>query len=76
MQKKSKAVPGYLQRIMGKTSEEIRLRYLYRDMIVRGKVNLSLDSAKGLVGPDCAFHLYSVMDEKRIKPHNHKDRRK
>ena len=23
------------------------------------KINLPLDSAKGMVGPDCAYHLYS-----------------
>ncbi len=46
-------------------SEEIRLRYLYRGLILRGKVNLSFESARGLVGPDCAFHLYSVIDGKR-----------
>ncbi len=44
-----------------RTAEEIRLRYLYRAMILRGKIKLSLESAKALVGPDCAFHLYSVM---------------
>ncbi len=48
-------------------SEEIRLRYLYRDLILRGKVRLSLESAKGLVGPDCAFHLYSVIGKKGQK---------
>ncbi len=42
-------------------SEEIRLRYLYRGLIQRGKVTLSLESAKRLVGPDCAYHLYSVV---------------
>ncbi len=44
---------------MSRMSEEIRLRYLYRDLILTGKVTLSLESAKKLVGPDCAFHLYS-----------------
>ncbi len=50
-----------------RTSEDIRLRYLYRDMILRGKVSLSFESAKGLVGPDCAFHLYSLIGKKRQK---------
>lgn len=45
---------------MENPSEEIRLRYLYRNLIVRGKVRLSLDSARKLVGPDCAFHLYGA----------------
>ncbi len=42
-------------------SEEIRLRYLYRNLILNGKTRLSLESARGLVGPDCAFHLYGVI---------------
>ncbi len=57
-------------------SEEIRLRYLYRDMILRGKLRLSLESAKGLVGPDCAFHLYSLIGTKRQKSRTHKKDRK
>jgi hypothetical protein len=43
---------------MGNPSEEIRLRYLYRSLVLRGKVRISLESARKLVGPDCAFHLY------------------
>jgi hypothetical protein len=43
--------------------EEIRLRYLYRSMILRGKVRLPLEAAKKLVGPDCAFHLYSTVED-------------
>jgi hypothetical protein len=43
-------------------TEEIRLKYLYRNLIIRGKVRVSWESARRLVGPDCAFHLYSVMD--------------
>ena len=46
--------------LMTSTSEEIRLRYLYRHLIIQGKIKISLQSALGLVGPDCAFHLYSV----------------
>jgi hypothetical protein len=42
------------------TSEEIRLRYLYRRLILQGKIKISLRSALRLVGPDCGFHLYSV----------------
>ncbi len=42
-------------------SEEIRLRYLYRRLILNGKTGLSLEAARGLVGPDCAFHLYGVI---------------
>jgi len=48
---------------MGNLPEEIRLRYLYRSLILRGKVRLTLESAKKLVGPDCAFHLYSSVKD-------------
>jgi hypothetical protein len=44
---------------MGNLPEEIRLRYLYRNLILRGKVRLTLECARKLIGPDCAFHLYA-----------------
>lgn len=43
-------------------SEETRLRYRYRDLVLRGKVRLPLAGARALVGPDCAYHLYSRTD--------------
>ncbi len=43
---------------MSDISEEIRLRYLYRNLVLQGKAKISLESAKRLVGPDCAYHLY------------------
>jgi hypothetical protein len=48
-------------------SEEIRLRYLYRRLILGGKIALSLESAKKVIGPDCAYHLYSVQSLKKMK---------
>jgi hypothetical protein len=48
-------------------TEEIRIRYLYRHLILQGKVRVSLESARRLVGPDCAYHLYSVIDLKKRK---------
>ena len=45
--------------MMKQLSEEIRLRHQYRKLILQGKVAISRDGAKGLVGPDCAFHLYA-----------------
>ena len=54
-------------KVMTNTSEEIRLRYLYRKLILERKVVLSFESAKKLIGPDCAFHLYSIIDAKTIK---------
>ena len=53
---------------MTDTSEELRLRYLYRKLILDGKIALSLESAKKIVGPDCAYHLYSVPSlQKKMK---------
>jgi hypothetical protein len=48
---------------MGCSPEELRLRYLYRRLIVRGEVRLPLASARVLVGPDCAYHLYAIVAE-------------
>jgi hypothetical protein len=45
-------------------SEEIRIRHLYRKLIVTGKAKISLESARALVGPDCAYHLYGVLKVK------------
>lgn len=43
------------------TAERLRLSYKYRSLITRRKVRLPVSGAKGLVGPDCAYHLYSGM---------------
>lgn len=50
---------------MSDRSEEIRLRYLYRKMILEGKAKVSFEAARALVGPDCAFHLYGRMNGKQ-----------
>ena len=52
---------------MKRSGEEIRLRYQYRNLILSGKVRLSLEAARRLVGPDCAYHLYSIVDQKKKK---------
>ena len=41
-------------------AEEIRLRHLYRNLVLRGKLRLPFEAAVKLVGPDCAFHLYGA----------------
>ena len=58
-------IPLNSVKIMTQESEEIRLRYLYRNLILQGKARISLDSARRLVGPDCAFHLYKIVDLKK-----------
>lgn len=45
-------------------SEEIRIRYRYRKLILSGKVKLSIENASRLIGPDCAYHLYSNAERK------------
>jgi len=52
--------------------EEIRIKALYRNMILRGKVKLPPESARKLVGPDCAYHLYSVVEFEKEKPEEEK----
>ena len=57
---------------MNSRSDEIRLRYLYRKMIVMGRAKVSFESARGLVGPDCAYHLYGTMSARRTSRSNKK----
>lgn len=45
---------------MNRKAETVRIRYLYRNLVLKQKVRLPLDAAQKLVGPDCAYHLYSV----------------
>jgi hypothetical protein len=47
---------------MKRKSEEIRIRYLYRSLILKGKLRLPLESAKKIIGPDCAYRLYGRTD--------------
>ena len=53
--------------LMKSAAEEIRIRYLYRKIIIMGKAKVSLESARALVGPDCAFHLYGRIKRKKRK---------
>jgi hypothetical protein len=50
---------------MDRTADEIRIRYLYRGLVLRGKVALSLEAARRLIGPNCAYNLYSTMSGKK-----------
>ena len=40
-------------------AELIRKKYLYRQLILTKKVGLPRTAATKLIGPDCAYHLYS-----------------
>ncbi len=44
---------------MKRRAEEIRIRHLYRNLILRKRITLPLEAAMKMVGPDCAYHLYS-----------------
>ena len=50
---------------MKEKAQEIRIRYLYRDLVLRGKIRLPFESAVKFVGPDCAYHLYAVLDHSK-----------
>jgi len=39
--------------------ELTRLKYKYRELILKKKIKLPIQNASKLIGPDCAFHLYS-----------------
>jgi hypothetical protein len=53
---------------MASSPDEIRLRYLYRRLVLGGSVRLPLDAARRLVGPDCAYHLYATGQAPRQEP--------
>ena len=40
-------------------ADEVRLRYKYRKLVTNGGIKLPIRLAKKLVGPDCAYQLYS-----------------
>ena len=52
---------------MDSRSELIRKKYLYRRLIMSKKISLPLESAKSMVGPDCAYHLYSQFNTEASK---------
>lgn len=47
---------------MKQKAEQIRKKYLYRRLLVKGRVRLPHRSAARLIGPDCAYHLYATYD--------------
>jgi hypothetical protein len=50
--------PPERRRFENPGAEEVRLRALYRDMVLKGNVRLPIKAMKALIGPDCAFPLY------------------
>lgn len=56
------------RRFSNPKAEEARLRALYRDYVIQGRVKLPLKALKGLTGPDCAFHLYRLRQKGKGEP--------
>ena len=54
-------------------AEIIRKRYKYRRLILDGKLVLPHNEAVKLLGPDCAYHLYSVKSNKSRKKNDSSD---
>ena len=55
------------QRFTNPRAEGMRLRALYRDYVLKGKVRLPVAVMKALIGPDCAYHLYRLSTERKQK---------
>ena len=53
---------------MNDTAELIRLRYKYRRLIMEGSIRLPIEGAARLMGPDCAYHLYFLVDGRTSPP--------
>ena len=45
--------------VVAETADAVRRKYLYRKLVIRQGVKLPTRLAMKLVGPDCAYHLYS-----------------
>ena len=50
-------------------AEIIRKQYLYRSMIMKGQLKADIQTAKKMIGPDCAYHLYSPCCRPHDSPH-------
>ena len=48
-------------------AELARLKYKYRRLVMEGKLKLPPRQAALLIGPDCAYHLYSVLPSEKPK---------
>ncbi|MCL4475580.1 MAG: hypothetical protein M1508_05045 [Nitrospirae bacterium] len=55
------------KRFANPRAEGMRLRALYRDYVLKGKVRLPAEAMKALIGPDCAYHLYRLSPEEKQK---------
>ena len=64
--------------MISEKAELIRKRYKYRRLIMSGKLVLPHKDAVRLLGPDCAYHLYSVAgaDDDKKSPCHPKSRKR
>ena len=53
------------ERFTNPRAEGMRLRALYRDYVLKGKVRLPAEALRALIGPDCAYHLYRLSPRKK-----------
>jgi hypothetical protein len=55
------------QRFTDPRAEGMRLRALYRNYVLEGKIKLPAEAMKALIGPDCAYHLYGLSPQRKQK---------
>jgi hypothetical protein len=60
---------------MNPRAEQMRIRYLYRRMILSGEIKVDRHTAKKLIGPDCAYHLYGRLSPEGEEKGNEKKRK-
>jgi hypothetical protein len=48
-------------------AEQIRKRYLYRRLVLTGDAVIRRETARKMVGPDCAYHLYGRIISPKFK---------
>ena len=61
---------------MDSKAEEIRIRYLYGNLVLRKEIRLPFEGAVRIVGPDCAYHLYPVSDPNCSAPEGERSPRR
>lgn len=58
---------------MNEKADNIKKKYAYRQMILKGKVKVARNTAVKLIGPDTAYHLYSQEDSDKKSSKKNKD---
>ncbi|MCI4627213.1 MAG: hypothetical protein L3V56_14810 [Candidatus Magnetoovum sp. WYHC-5] len=57
-------------------AQNARLKYKYRNMIMKGIIRLPYKGAEALVGPDCAYHLYSKINITDVDSNSYNEKAK